>query len=368
MLADVVYEGARSVAGPYLGQLGASAAVVGAVTGAGEAVALVLRLVSGPLADRTRRYWALAITGYALTCLSVPALALVGSLAAVSALYLLERLGKAVRSPAKDTLLSHAGTEVGQGRAFAVHEVLDQIGAFAGPLLVAAAIAVTGGYRLGFAVLALPGAVALILLVRLARRVPDPAALATRPTLVGGSLPAAFWRYTGFATLTMLGFATYGLIGFHLAERHLVAPALIPIVYAGAMATDAVAAVVTGRLYDRYGRRVLAVLPVLAALVPPLAFAGDAALAVGGALLWGAALGVQESTLRAGVADLAPPERRATAYGVFAAGYGLAWLVGGTLLGVLYGRSVTALVVVVVALQIVALVFLSLTRRSRVTH
>lgn len=365
MLADVVYEGARSVTGPFLAQLGAGSALVGLVTGAGEAAALVLRLVSGPLADRTRRYWALMVGGYTLTVIAVPALALVATLWLAAALIVLERVGKAVRSPAKDTLLSHAGSQVGQGKAFALHEVLDQFGALAGPLLVAGMVVLTGGYRAGFAVLAIPGVAVLILLLRLVRRVPDPSTFEPRrPEHAGIPLPRAFWRYAGFATLTMLGYATFGLIGFHLYERHVVPAAGVPLVYAGAMVVDAVAAVLSGRLYDRYGMRVLVVLPVLAAAVPPLAFSDSTALALTGAAVWGAAMGVQESTLRAAVADLVPAARRATAYGVFAAGYGVAWLIGGGLLGILYGRSRPLLVAVVVVIELAAVAMLALTRRG----
>ena len=365
MLADVVYEGARSVTGPYLAQLGAGAALVGLVTGAGEAAALVLRLGSGPLADRTGRYWALTVGGYTLTVIAVPALALVATLWMAAVLIILERVGKAVRSPAKDTLLSHAGSQVGQGRAFALHEVLDKFGALAGPLLVAGTVAVTGGYRAGFAVLAVPGIAVLVLLVRLVRRVPDPSTFEPRrPEHADVPLPAAFWRYAGFATLTMLGYATFGLIGFHLYQQHVVPAAAVPLVYAGAMVVDAVAAVFSGRLYDRYGLRVLVALPVLAAAVPALAFSDSLPLALLGAATWGAAMGVQESTLRAAVADLVPSARRATAYGVFAAGYGVAWLVGGTLLGVLYGQSRSLLVTVVVVIELGAVAMLLLTRRG----
>ena len=137
LAADMVYEGARSMYGPILAALGASAVVVGAVTGAGEAMALVLRLVFGPVADRTGRYWSLTIVGYGLTAVCVPLLALaprLGSagLAFAATMILLERLGKAVRSPSKSALLAHVAGAVGRGRGFGVHKALDQVGAFAG--------------------------------------------------------------------------------------------------------------------------------------------------------------------------------------------------------------------------------------------
>jgi MFS family permease len=373
LLADFVYEGARSVTGPLLASLGASALVVGVVTGAGEAAALGLRLVSGPLADRTRRFWGLAVAGYALTVVSVPPLGVVGTLWAACALVIAERVGKAVRSPAKDTLLSHATAATGRGRGFAVHEAMDQIGALVGPLTVAGVLALTGGaFGPALGVLALPGAAVLAVLVWLRSRVPDPEAYerevtppSRTPAKPAGRLPAAFWTYAAFTAATTAGFTTFGLLSYHLVERHLAHTAWVPVLYAAAMAVDAVAALATGWAYDRYGPRVLAVLPLLSAAVPALGFTDTVTLAVAGSLLWGAAMGVQESTLRATVADLVPSGRRATAYGIFAGVVGAASLAGGALTGGLYGYSIPALITVVCAVQALALVLLAVTGPGR---
>ncbi len=385
LLADFVYEGARSVTGPLLASLGASALVVGVVTGAGEAAALVLRLVSGPLADRTRRFWGLSIGGYALTVLSVPLLGVAGVLWAACALVIAERVGKAVRSPAKDTLLSHATAATGRGRGFAVHEAMDQVGALIGPLTVAGVLALSGNaYGPALGVLAAPGAAVLALLFWLRARVPDPEAYERQATATpapapdgpvpagalpagrpsAGRLPAAFWSYAAFTATTTAGFTTFGVLSYHLVQRHLMTTAWVPVLYAAAMAVDAVAALATGWLYDRTGPRVLAVLPVLGAAVPALAFTHTVAPAVAGSLVWGAATGIQESTLRATVADLVPSPRRATAYGVFAGVVGGASLVGGALTGALYGYSVPLLITVVAAIQALALVLLAVTRAT----
>ena len=373
-LGDIVYEGARSVLGPWLGSLGASAATIGALTGAGEATALTLRLVSGPLADRTRRYWPLAFAGYALTFVAVPLMAVAGTLAAAAVLVLAERLGKAIRAPSRDAMLAEAGTSVGQGRAFALHEAMDQTGAFTGPLLVAGMVAL-GGYGLGFGILAVPAAVALGLLTWLRRAVPDPAVYVTAPAAPAAAAPVAvaaaprrlspaFWRYTAFSALTMLGFATFPVLGFHLVHRGVLPAGLVPVVYATAMGVDALAALASGRSYDRRGLGALVVLPVLAAAVPWLAFSTSVVLAWAGALVWGAALGVQESTMRAAVADLAPQGRRGTAYGTFTAAYGVAWLGGSTLVGVLYDVSTTTVALAVTGIEAAALgLFLVAVRR-----
>lgn len=362
LLADFVYEGARSITGPLLASLGATGLVVGTVTGIGEAAALGLRLVSGPLADRTRRFWSWTIAGYTLTVVTVPLLGVVGTLWTAATLVIAERVGKAVRSPSKDTLLSHATSVTGRGRGFAVHEALDQIGAVIGPLTVAGVLAVTGGdYTPALGVLALPGAATLALLVWLRVRVPDPASYeqdalpARRAGSHSGRLPAAFWRYCGFVALTMTGFATFGLISYHLVVRGLLPAAMVPVLYAAAMGADALAALVSGWCYDRYGGRILLSLPILSAAVAALAFAGSLGAVLAGVLLWGAAVGVQESTLRAAVADMVGPGRRAGAYGVFAAGLGAAAAAGGAITGWLYDVSAGVLVTTVVGIQLFAL-------------
>lgn len=367
LLADIVYEGARSVTGPVLAMLGATAIVVGIVTGIGEAAALLLRLVSGPLADRSRRFWAWAIAGYAITVIAVPALGFVETLAVAAVLIILERVGKAVRSPAKDALLSFATAQTGRGKGFAVHEAIDQFGAVLGPLLVAGMLALTGvQYGPSLAVLALPGIAALVLLFWLRSRAPEPeqfeSALPpqTAHLPVAGTrvrLPRAFWTYAGFSAATITGFATFGLISFHMVDRSILAPAFVPVIYATVMFVDALVALATGWIYDRIGPRVLVVLPVLCAVIPALAFADALWAVVAGALLWGAALGIQESTLRATIADLIPRSHRATAYGIYAAILGVAAAIGGALAGLLYTESLTALVAVTAIIQAAALIF-----------
>lgn len=364
MLADIVYEGARSVTGPLLASLGASALVVGVVTGIGEAAALALRLVSGPLTDRTRMFWTWTIAGYALTVITVPFLGVSSVLWVTATLVIAERVGKAVRSPAKDTLLSHATSVTGRGKGFAVHEAMDQVGAITGPLLVAGMLALTHvNYLPTFAVLAIPGVATLVLLFWLRRRVPHPERYEDAGHTDGATTPARklalplpFWLYAGFTAITMIGFATFGVLSFHMVERGVLPVAAVPIVYAAAMAADAIAALISGWAYDRVGPKSLVALPLVGAAVPMLAFTDSLLGIVLGALLWGAAVGIQESTLRAVVADLVPAPRRATAYGVYAAVLGTATAIGGALTGYLYGVSIPMLVAVVGVIQLVALI------------
>jgi MFS family permease len=365
MLADVVYEGARSITGPFLATLGASAVMVGFITGFGEAVALVLRLGTGPLADRTHKYWPLTIAGYALTVIAVPFMALASSLWQASALVITERFGKAVRTPARDTMLSHAGAEIGRGKAFAIHEALDQSGALLGPLLVGLMVAISG-FQLGFGVLAIPGAVALVAVILLRRAAPDPSRYDTHavsePARAPGQarvrvpLPARFWWYSAFTAISMFGFSTFGVISYHLQVQNVMPSALIPVTYAVSMGAAALAALASGTLYDRIGLRGLLIALPLTAAVPFLSFTTTPALVWAGAVVWGAALGIHESTLRAAVADLVPAATRGTGYGIFTAIYGIAWLTGSTIIGALYSASITGLIIFTIATQLVALI------------
>ncbi len=373
LAADMVYEGARSVTGPLLASLGATAVAVGLVTGLGEAVALVLRLFSGSLADRTGRYWGLTLAGYALTAVCVPLLAVTpflggAGLAVAIALVLAERTGKAVRSPAKSALLATAASQVGLGRGLGVHKALDQVGAFAGPLLVAGVAALTGALWPALAVLVVPGAAAMVLLLWVRRRLRDPAASAvpktsTAPVLTT-RLPRRFWWFAASSAAATAGLVTFGVISFHLTRENVVPVAGVPLVYAGAMAAGALAALATGWAYDRFAGRVLLVLPGLVVLVPVLAFSNAIGPAVAGVLVWGAAVGVQDSTVKALVADLVPAGRRAGAYGSFAAVQGGAAVLGGGGAGWLYERSLPALVLCVAATQVVSLVLLLVSLRQ----
>ena len=351
LAADMVYEGARSVTGPLLASLGASAVLVGLVTGAGEAMALVLRLAFGTLADRSGRYWTLTLAGYLLTAVCVPALAIApfvggAGLALACVLILAERTGKAVRSPAKTALLAHAAGAVGLGRGFAVHKALDQVGAIAGPLLVAGIAALTGALWPALAALVVPGGLAVALLVWIRGRMGDPVDAATPsppaavspsepglPTATGPGpaagpataaaptqpLSAQFWLFAASAGAATAGLVTFGVISYHLTIDRVVTVAAVPVLYAAAMGAAALAALATGWTYDRLQGRVLFALPFLVAAVPPLAFSSSPATAV----------------------------------------------LGGALAGALYSRSVPALVAVVGVTQLGTLVLLVATLRRR---
>lgn len=366
MFADMVYEGARAITGPYLATFGASAAIVGLVTGIGEAAALVLRLPSGKLADRTGRLWPLSIAGYAITVVAVPLLALAQMFWQAAVLIVAERFGKAVRTPARDSMLAAASVRFGRGTIFAIHEAMDQSGALIGPLIVAVMIAFSG-YRAGFAVLAIPGMLTLSVLTWLRLSAPNPQryeaenAPAPADAAEAGqreALPTRFWLYLGFTCLSMLGFSTFAVPAYHMHVAHVLADDMIPVAYAAAMGAAGLAALASGRLYDRIGLGSLSSASVLAVASAALIFSDRLAAVWIGAVIWGATAGIHESSMRAAVADIVPRSRRGEGYGIFAAGYGLAWLAGSTLIGLLYPVSLTGLVAFVAATQIAALVVL----------
>lgn len=369
LLADMVYEGARSIIGPYLATLGASATIVGLVAGAGEFIGYGLRVISGYAVRRTRGYWSWTIAGYALTVLSVPLIGVTGVLAPALLLYGTERLGKAVRSPAKDTLLSFASARTGRGSAFGVHQALDQTGAVAGPLLLAAVLGWReGDYRLAFGVLAVPGLLVLALLAWLRLRVPDPrdyeqeaepaatapsgpaAAVRERPE----PLPRRYWVYVSLVALLSCGVAPFPLLAFHAERSGLLGDAAIPVLFAVAMAVDGAAGLVVGRLYDRRGPRVLLAVPVAAA-VSVVAFTDQRLLLWVGVAIWGVVNGVLDSTVKAVVTELVPSAGRAVGFGWLSFVRGASLLAAGGALGLAYDAGRGWVVALVLAANAVAL-------------
>ena len=367
LFADFTYEGARSVLGPYLALLGASATAVGVVTGFGELAGYGLRLVSGRWADATRAFWPITIFGYVVQMAAVPALALAGNWPAAAALIILERVGKAVRNPPRDVMLSQAGTQAGGiGWAFGLHEALDQAGAMIGPLVVAAVLALRHDYRLAFAILAIPALVSLSLLMVARLVFPRPQDFDTAPPEAsgGGAFPRVFWLYLAAAALVAAGFADYPLIAYHFARARTVRPDLVPVFYAVAMGCSGAGSLLFGRLFDRRGIKLLIPLTVLSAAFAPLVFLGGFWGALLGAALWGLGMGVHESVIPAAVAPMVAADRRASAYGLFTAGYGVAWFAGSAAIGFLYDRSVAATVVFCVAAELLAVPFLLAVSRS----
>ena len=365
--ADFTYEGARGIVGPYLGNLGASAATVAIVTGFGELLGYGLRLVSGRLSDRTRQFWPITIFGYVIQMAAVPLLALAGSWQMAAFLIIQERVGKAMRNPPRDVMLSHAGKEVGYGWAFGVHEALDQCGALFGPLAVAAVLAWRGEYQTAFIALGISAVIMLSLLMVARLLYPRPEEMdSTPPDVQTKGLPRVFWIYLAGAVLVGAGFADFPFMAYHI-EGTAAAPATwVPVFYAIAMGVSGTGSLVFGRLFDRVGIRVLIPLTLVSALFAPLVFLwGGFWPSLVGIALWGLGIGVHESIVPAAVAPMVPAQRRASAYGLFTAGYGIFWFLGSAVLGLLYSVSLPALAALSVALEVAAIpLFIMVMRRK----
>lgn len=370
-LGDVTYETGRSVSGPYLALLGASAAVVGMTAGLGEFLGYALRLASGYLADRTRSYWVATFIGYGLI-LSIPLLAYTHRWEWAVFLLILERVGKAIRSPSRDAILSHATLQVGRGWGFALHEALDQVGAVVGPLLFTAVFLQRNSYQDGFGVLWIPAILTLVTLMIARWLVPAPEKLEINPASIPprlgrkSSLPPVFWIYSGFTFLSVAGFANFQIISYHLVKSSVVPAVQIPILYAVAMGVDALAALAVGKAYDKIGLRSLIIIPFVTLPLPFLAFSQQTIMAIISVVLWGIVMAIHETIMRAAIADLISIERRAFAYGIFNTIYGAAWFVGGAALGLLYELSNAWLIFYVVGVEVAALlVFWQLQKTTR---
>jgi MFS family permease len=360
LFGDMTYEAARSITGPYLLYLGATATAVGFAAGFGEFIGYALRLISGYLADRTKRYWFFTILGYGINLLAIPALALASTWQIAMMLIILERFGKALRVPARDTFLSYATIKIGRGIGFGLHEALDQVGALVGPLIVFLVFYLGFGYKEAFSVLLGPALLALTFLFigRLLFAVPAKLEADTKQAQVlEQRLPRDFWLYAFGMGFFAFGFLDFALISFHWQKAKIFDKNLIPLLYALAMGVDAISALILGYLYDRTKLKVLLLALVLSLWAIPLSILGDKPLVILGVVLWGIGLSAQESIVRATIAELVPKERRGTAYGIFNAFFGGFWFLGSFFLGFLYDYSPLFMVVCSVVFQALAIPF-----------
>ena len=377
LFSDMTHEGASSIRGAYLSLLGASAATIGFVSGLGELIGYSMRYVFGKLTDRSKKYWGMTIAGYVLDIAAVPLLALVGEhgLVAACALLVVQRMGKAIKKPAKDTIMSFAASQEGVGKSFGIQEVLDQIGAFLGPvLLYLVMLFKTDGttfevYAACFAVLAIPGAITLVLLIITRCKFPNPEHFEPEPKeFVPFKMKKEFILYIAGISLFAFGFIDYSIIIMHVSRTYshlasglsettsLVSTGTLPLLYAGAMLVDAVAALIFGLMYDKKGVKALVWSTVISAPFAVFVFASDSVpMLLLGIALWGVGMGAQESILKAAVTSMVPKASRATGYGIFECSFGAFWFLGSWLLGVLYDVSIPAMIAVSVAAQLAAI-------------
>lgn len=377
LFSDMTHEGASSIRGAYLTLMGASAGVIGFVSGLGELIGYSMRYVFGKLTDRTKKYWPMAICGYILDVLAVPALALVGEHGWIWACLLLvvQRMGKAIKKPAKDTIMSFAASQEGVGKSFGLQELLDQIGAFLGPVLLYLVMLFrTGGdtfstYSFCFAILAIPGAITILLLLFTRHKFPNPEQFEPQPKeYIPFRMKKSFIFYIAGISCFAFGFIDYSLVIMHVSKTYsalapglaetssLVTEGTLPLLYAGAMLVDAVAALVFGHLYDRIGVKALVISTLISSCFAIFVFSMDSVpMLLLGIALWGVGMGAQESILKAAVTTMVPKDSRATGYGIFECSFGIFWFLGSWLMGVLYDISIPAMVSVSVLAQLAAI-------------
>lgn len=359
---DITYEGAQSVYGPYLGYLGASASTIGIIAGIGGFLGYAVRLVSGYFVDRTQKYWLITILGYCML-IAVPLLAIAGNWQLAAVFIILERTGKAIRSPGKDAMLSHATKQLGTGFGFGLHEALDQVGAFIGPLIFTASLALTGGFKQGFMVMWAPALLTIVIIFFVRHKVPNPKILEetlpetnTLPANSLKSLSNVFWLYSVFTFIAVLGFANFPIIAYHLQFQKVIPEAQIPTLYAVAMAVDAVVAIIIGKMYDKIGFASLISIPILTLPIAFLGFSNNSLFVIIAVILWGAVMGIQETIMRAAIADITTMSNRGKAYGIFNTIYGVALLIGGVAMGYLYEYSIPFLTGFIVVIELLAFV------------
>lgn len=343
LFADMTYEGAHSIIGPYLRDLGASVAIVAFVSGLGEMLGASLRYFSGRLASRTHAYWTITMLGYAMNVIAVPGLAFAGNWRMAAILVIAERTGKALRGPARDVLLSEATQEVGHGFGFGLHSVMDQTGAVVGPLLMMLAVARSHVFRSGFMWLAAP-AVGTMLALTTARILhPTQGASARNPSTQ--ALPKVFWTYVIAAGFLALGYADFPVLAAHFERKGLFDPQSIPLLYAFAMGVNGAMAFVFGKFFDKIGLTVLVIGILVSMASLPLGFLGGSTAAIASIGCWATGLGAQDASLRSGISQVVSMNKRGSAFGAFNGVFGVAWFLGSVVMGLLYGRSLIALVV-----------------------
>lgn len=377
LFSDMTHEGASSIRGAYFTILGASAGAIGFVSGLGELIGYSMRYVFGRIADKRKNYWFMTIFGYVIDVLAVPALALVGENGWIAAaiLLIIQRMGKAIKKPAKDTIMSFAASQEGVGKSFGIQEMLDQIGAFLGPVLLYLVMLfkTTGTtfeiYSTCFAVLAIPGAITIIMLLITRKKFPNPENFEPEAKeFVPFEMKKSFKYYIMGISLFAFGFIDYSLVIMHISRNFtsiagglaetssIINSGTIPLLYAGAMLVDAVAALVFGYMYDKKGVKVLVLSTIISAPFSAFVFLGKSVpMVIFGVVLWGIGMGAQESILKAAVTTMVPKSSRATGYGIFECSFGIFWFLGSWLLGVLYDVSVPVMVVVSVVAQIAAI-------------
>ena len=369
LFGDMTYEGGASINGPFLGTLGGSAAAISIIAGLGEFLGYSLRSVSGYIADRTGKHWPITFVGYSINLLAVPAMALATSWQLAAGLILAERIGRAIRKPTVEAMLSYSTGKHGKGWVYAVNTAMDETGAAVGPLLVALVLFLHGNYRIGYALLLISSLLALASVAAARVVFPLPARLEAggEKTALAKGFTAGYWLYMVAGTFFAAGLMSFELISYHLSSSGTVTPHWIPLFLAISTGIGVLVSLMLGRLYDRIGIWIVVAAVCVTALFPPLVFLGGFWVALAGMILWGVGYATQDTLLKALIASVLPEGRRNLAFGLFYLGYGGGWLAGSVATGLLYDRSRMALIVFAVAAMLSSLPFFVLAARTEWT-
>lgn len=372
LLSDFTHEGGRSIYGSYLGLIGASALVISFTSGLGEFIGQAFRLVTGPIADKTKKYWFMMFVGYALNLLVIPLLMFVevSFWQVAIILILLERVGKGIRAPAKSALTSFTAPHLGAGKSFAIQEAMDQFGAFLGPLFVFAVLKLnTGseldGYQLAFGLLGIFAILTLVVLVIAKFKYPHPDTFEKTTAKQSIQNNPAFIYYMVAVGLIAFGFIDYPVLAFHMSQVSLIEVTYIPLLYALAMGVDAIAALFFGYYYDKKGIIALIWAIGIGLFMTPVFFLTHHVVGIIlGVILWGIGMGAQESILKAVISSMVSKEKRATAYGIFYTVFGAAWFLGSLLIGLFYEWHVVYVVLFSTLIEFIAVMLLMIYRKK----
>ncbi|MCC6650225.1 MAG: MFS transporter [Candidatus Eisenbacteria bacterium] len=321
--------------------LHASVASLGVIEGVAECAASLLRLFSGRLADRSARRKPFVLLGYGLSGAAKAGMALVTGWSGMLGLRFADRVGKAIRSPARDALIADSTADAHMGRAFGIHRAMDTLGAAIGPLVAWWLLAHwpgdgAEGYRRVFAFSAIPATLALLVIVFFVRAPREGAERATAPPR--WSIPhGAFRRFLAVDVAFQLGNSSMAFVLLRTQAAGWSA-GQVSLVYLAYNLVYALLALPFGRLSDRIGRRplLLAAYAVYAVAYAALALHATRAGVVAAFLLLAVHSALIEGQAKSLVADLAPREARASAYGVQAAFSGLALLPASIAAGLLW--------------------------------
>jgi MFS family permease len=366
LFADMTYEGARSVSGAYLDALGATA-ILASLASIGEFLGYVMRFFSGVIATYLKSsisYWGLTILGYILNLFAVPLLAFSGHWELAILFIFLERIGKGLRTPLRDTILAEITEKIGKGKAFGLHEALDQTGAVLGPLIVTLSLFSTKSYEFTFLILAIPASISLMFLFSAYIKYPNIKAVEKTASFKRNSLSKIFWLYTISMAIVALGFMHWINVSYIFSANNILPDYWISIMYLIAMLVDGILAFPIGLIYDRAGPISLLITPIFATLIVPIILMHNFVSALFVSIFWGIVNGIYESTARAAIADILPNENRAYGYGIFGLFYGTAWMSGSIIYGFLYQNFINYISLFAIIIESTAFILLFITAKQ----